>query len=226
MRRLLPLLLVAALAMGCAAAAEEETGSSDDALSLETLTAAACATPTVTTKLGGEPGSAMTSIEGCIVGKPGESGNDTSRRAAALLGDTARIGHVLGKDGKPVFAKFAPGPSSGTLATGLVEDVDVTLSMFGSPSSRLRVTRKLSGDGVYSVRITNVTAFQASVMLFPVTAIEAGRLTLEVHMKPEANGLTVTGNGTVLLSLMQDQAGTASEIVGDLFGWLTTELQG
>jgi hypothetical protein len=79
---------------------------------------------------------------------------------------------------------------------------------------------------VYSVRITNVTAFQASIMLFPVTAIEAGRLTLDVQMKPEANGLTVTGHGTVLLSAMQDQAGTASEIVGDLFGWLTTELQG
>jgi hypothetical protein len=108
----------------------------------------------------------------------------------------------------------------------LVQDVDVTLSMFGSPSSRLRVTRRLSADGVYSVRITNVTAFQASIMLFPVTAIEAGRLTLDVQMKPEANGLTVTGHGTVLLSAMQDQAGTASEIVGDLFGWLTTELQG
>lgn len=232
MRRLLPLLALAALALGCAASAGEDSGSSDEAVSLQTLTAAACKTPVLKTKAmtGADgaaiPGSASTTINGCIVGKTGESGKDVSARVVTLLGDTAHIGKVLGADGEPVFAKFTPGPPSGTLggANGIVQDVDVTLSMFSSPSSRLRITRKLGADGVYSLHITNVTPFKASVAFIPVTAIDAGNLTLDVQMKQEANGLGVTGGGSVQLDVMQDQAAGASGLVNDLFSWLKTEL--
>lgn len=229
MRRLLPLLIVAALSVGCAASADEETGSSDDALSAQTLTAGACKTPVLKTKpktLNGAavPGSAVTSISGCIVGKNGETGQATSARLVTLLGDTTRIGKVKNPAGATVFSKFTPGPAKGTLATGIVQDVDVTLDMFASPSSTLRITRKLGADGIYALKITNVTAFKARVAFVPVTAIEAEQLVLDVQMKPEANGLTVNGGGEVELEIMQDQAAGASELVRDLFNWLTTEL--
>lgn len=230
MRRLLPLVFLAALSVGCAAEADEEAASSSDALSLTTLTAGACKTPVLKTKPSTDasgaaiPGSANTTINGCIVGKPGETGKDTSARVAKILGDTPRIGLVTAPDGSNVFAKFTPGATTGTLATGLVQDVDVTLAMFGSPSSRLRITRRLSAEGVYSLHLTNVTAFRASVAFVPVTAILPDNLELSVQMKPEANGLGVTGNGSVQLQIMQDEAGEASELVRDLFAWLTGEL--
>lgn len=227
--RLLPLLFTAALSVGCAASAEEDATSSDEALSQQTLTAAACKTPVLHTKPsvnGGVAieGTANTTISGCIVGKAGESGKDVEARLVTVLGDTARIGHVKAPDGDDVFAKFTPLPATGTLATGLVQDVDVTLEMFASPSARLRITRKLSADGVYSLRITNVTAFKASVAFVPVTAILPSSLLLDVQMRPEANGLSVSGAGSVKLEIMQDEAAGASELVRDLFNWLTGEL--
>lgn len=231
MRRLLPLLALVALTVGCAASADDEdSGSSDEAVSLQTLTAAACKTPVLKTKPAAGPdgaalpGSAITTINGCIVGKTGETGKDVTARLVTVLGDTAHIGKVIGADGKPVFAKFTPAQPSGTLATGIVQDVDVTLSMFASPSSRLRITRKLGADGLYALHITNVTPFKASIAFIPITAIDPGNLTLDVQMKQEANGLSVTGGGSVQLDMMQDQAAGASGLVHDLFTWLTTEL--
>ncbi len=218
--RLLPL-LVALLSIGCASVAEEATGSSGEALS--ELTISACETPILKTKAGA-PGSAITTISGCVVGRAGESGKDVIGRAATTLGDTARIGRVKAPSGTAIFSAFTPGPATGTLATGIVQEVDVTLDMFGSPSSKLRVTRKLGADGGYSLKITNLTPFTARIAFIPVTAINAGDLTLDVQMKPETNGLTVNGNGNVQLQLMQDEAAAGSEIVRDLFNWLTTEL--
>lgn len=218
---------MACLSVGCAAEATEESASSNDALS---LTAGTCKLPVVKTKpatgQGGEaiPGSAITSISGCIVGKSGESGKDVSARLVKILGDTPRIGLVQADDGSTVFEKFTPGATTGTLATGLVQDVDVTLASFGSPSSRLRITRRFSADGTYSVSIKNVTPFKASIAFVGVTAILPDGLALDVQMKPEANGLSVTGNGSVKLQVMQDQAAEASELVTNLFAWLQSEL--
>ena len=231
LRRLLPLLVIAALSVGCAASeAEDDSASSNDALSLTTLSAATCKKPVLKTKPSTDkvdlpiPGTANTTIAGCIVGKNGETGKDTIARLSNILGDTQRLGLVTKPDGATVFAKFTPGATSGSLSTGLVQDVDVTLAMFASPSSRLRITRHLGADGVYSIHITNVTAFRASLAFVPVTAILPDDLELSVQMKPEANGLTVTGNGSVQLQIMRDQASEASELVHDLFTWLTSEL--
>lgn len=228
MRRLLPILPVALLAIGCASSTEEN-GASDEALSSTTLTAAGCKTPAVTTKAesgsnGPIAGSALTTLNGCIVGKTGETGTQTSARLATILNDTNRIGQVVGEDGSKVFSSFSPHTPTGTLATGLVQDVDVSLNGFGSPSATLRVTRKVAADGSYSVHIVNITAFKASVFFVPVTAIDPNNLTLDVQSSPAANGITVIGTGAVILDVQQDQASQASTIVGDLFSWLTGEL--
>lgn len=231
MRRLLSLVAVAVLTAACGmSSGAEVSDTSGSALARAPLTATECEKPIVTTKPlaaaggGAIPGSASTSISGCLVGGAGESGHEVIGRVVALLGDTAGIGKVKTASGEAVFAKFVPGATRGALSTGLVQEVDVTLEMFGSPSSRLRITRQLSADGIYSLHITNITPFKASVAFVPVTAIEPGGLTLAVQMKPEENGLSVTGRGAVTLEVMQDEASEASELVRDLFSWLTTEL--
>jgi hypothetical protein len=229
MKRLLPLFIAAAVAAGCSMTSDDGD-SSNEAISGLTLTPAGCKTPAVATKpavnTAGQPinGSAKTTINGCIVGKVGETGQATATRLAAILGDTNRLGQVRDETGAAVFTRFTPSQPTGTLATGLVQDVDVSLAGFGSPSSRLRVTRKQAPDGTYTLSLTNVTAFTATVFFVDVTAIDPGNLVLSVTMKPEANGLTVTGAGSVILDVQQDQAGQASQIVNDLFSWLTAEL--
>jgi len=223
MRRLLSMLSLTLLVSGCAASAEDETDSTEDAFSAgQMLTEAACRKPNLSTKKD-KPGSAVTSINGCIVGKRGETGKDVTARLVELLGDTDHISRVKSGDDK-VFSKFKALPPSGSLETELVQEVDVTLKMIASPSARLRITRTLGADGVYSLRITNITAFKAVLLVLPVTAIQPGDFTLDVKMKPEANGLSISGTGAVELQVMEDQAATASELVRDVFAWLADEL--
>ena len=73
----------------------------------------------------------------------------TWRLARHRPGDTARIGHVKAPDGARRSRSSHRCRPPGRFATGLVQDVDVTLEMFASPSARLRITRMLSADGVY-----------------------------------------------------------------------------
>lgn len=216
-------------AMGCSVSSSDDSSSSSEALTQ--LTAAECSSPNVTTgpKLAssGRPivGSAQTTLRGCVLGRAAENGAALSERVATLLSDTSRIGQVRKADGSKVFASFRPGRPRGSLDTELVQDIDVELAMDYSPSARIRTVRKRASDGSYSLSITNVTPFEATLLLLPVTVIAPQNLTFQMSTSPEANGVRVTGKGAVLLDVQQEQASNAAEIVTSLFEWLTDELR-
>jgi hypothetical protein len=220
--------LIGLLAGGCAQAAEDDGGvSSVDALT--TLSASDCKTPTVATTpqiASGAPveGSAHTTLTGCVTGGAGETGADVIDRVAAILVDTQKLAGVKDTAGAPVFTKFKAGRASGTLATGISQDIDVTLAMDHSPTTKLHIEQRKLPNGSYGVEITNSTDLKASVAFFTVTVVRAGELKLSLRVKPEANGVAVSGTADIILQQEQQQASKASLLVSDLFGWLSGEL--
>lgn len=232
MRKLASLVAVSsviALVAACAAESEDDSGSTSDS-ALTSLTLAQCKTPKVHTapmaaQGGGTiAGSAHTTLEGCIVGSMGESGDAVLTRLATLLGNTAKLGTVKNEQGGPVFQHFTPGGRAGSLATSLVQDIDVTLAMDHSPFTKLHTVQKKAAGAPYTLKISNVTALSASVAFFTVTVVEPGQLTLTLEAKAQANGITITGASDIILQQQQDQAASASVLVSDLFRWVTTEL--
>lgn len=223
--------LAPALLLAAACTAETGEGSQTDTADLTTLTAASCATPNVQTQpktdSAGRPieGTAKTALNGCVIGKPGEAGSGTVQRASVLLGDNSKLATMTDSTGAPMFAKFTPrGQPSGSLATGQTQDVDVTLEADFSPAGRLRFTRKLNADGTYRIQIANVTPFEARILFFPVEVIKTGNLKMDATLSPEANGMTVKGSSEVVLEENKEQAEQSSQLVKDVFTWMTTEL--
>jgi hypothetical protein len=220
--------LTALVMTGCATGRDDGTESSEAALT--SLTAQQCQAPNVAsvpkTDSAGRPidGTAKTTLTGCIVGKANETGADVISRATALLGDTAKFGGMTDDTGKPLFSKFTARAPSGTLAAGLVQEIDVELNADYSPAGRIRVTRRANSDGSYSLAISNVSAFKATFLIFPVEAIRPGNLSLNVTLKPETNGISVNGKTEVQLEQQPEQAAEASQLGTDMFTWLTEEL--
>jgi hypothetical protein len=171
-------------------------------------------------------GSAHTTVAGCILSASGETGAGLLGRAEAILNDSNSLGAVTDESGQAVFNSFRPGATSGSLtsASGLIQDIDVSLNISFNPSTRLRVTRKQNADGSYGVTITNITPLKATVAIFPVTAVNTGDLSVSVKLTPESNGMDVTGAGDVVLQVQQDQASQATQLVNQLFDWLKTQL--
>ena len=232
MRKLAALVAVSsaiALVAACAVQSEDDTGTGADS-ALTSLTVAQCKTPKVHTAAmagqggGAIPGSAHTTLEGCIVGPQGETGDAVLTRLATLLGNTTKLGTVKNAQGGPVFQQFTPGGRSGSLATSLVQDIDVTLAMDHSPFTKLHTVQKRAAGAPYTLKISNATALSASVAFFTVTVVEPGQLTLTLEAKAAANGITITGASDIILQQQQDQAASASVLVSDLFRWVTTEL--
>ena len=213
---------------GCAGETSETAG--ETSADLTTLSPQQCKTPTVSTSplldSSHRPidGTARTTLSGCIVGQPGEAGSDVLARAVALVTDTNHFASITDNTGAQVFTSFRPGQSSGTLATGLVQDIDVTLNMQFSPSTRLRVTRKQAADGTLSLSITNVTALSATIAFFPVTAVNPGDLSVNATAQAQANGISVSGSGQITLQQEKDQAKTVADLVHQVFDWLTAQL--
>jgi hypothetical protein len=218
-----------ALVAACAVQSEDDSGSSSDS-ALTSLTVAQCKTPKVHTAPMAAPGggtiagSAHTTLEGCVVGAQGETGDAVLTRHATLLGNTSRLGSVKNAQGAPVFQHFAPGAKQGSLGTSLTQDIDVTLAMDHSPFTKLHTVQKKAAGAPYSLKISNATALSASVAFFTVTVVEPGELTLTLEAKAQQNGITVTGASDIILQQEQDQAASASVLVSDLFRWVTTEL--
>jgi hypothetical protein len=207
--------------VGCAADADDmDTASSE----LVTLTAAQCNSPTIqTTPLkdsAGRPifGTARTSVDGCILGKPGEAGSATLVRAKALLNDTPKFGTLTDSEGKRVFSSFRP-----QAASGVNQDVDVSLNASFSPSTRLRVTRQDVG-GAFNVKITNITPVKATITFFAVTAVKPNGLSLDVKLSAEGNGIKVVGAGEVTLEQQKERAEESAQLVKQLHEWLTEQL--
>jgi hypothetical protein len=219
---------VASLGTGCATATDDDGGeSSVDALS--TVTAQECKKPTVTTAPqveSGAPveGSAHTTLSGCVAGAAGETGADVIERVVGMLADTQKLTGVKDTTGAPVFTKFKAGKASGSLASGHSQDIDVTLAMDHAPTTRLHIEQKKLANGSYAVEITNATALSATVAFFNVTVVKPGDLELTLRVKPEANGVVVSGTADIILQQEQAQASKASLLVSDLFGWLSGEL--
>jgi hypothetical protein len=221
--------LSASTLVGCAGETDGASGETSADLT-STLTPEQCKTPNVTTSplfdASHRPidGTAKTSLTGCILGRDGEAGTAVLGRAAALLGDTNKLGLITDETGSRVFSSFRPHPATGTLATGLVQDIDVVLNVQFSPSTRIRVTRRQGADGNLSLAITNVTALQATVAFFPVTAVNPGDLTLSASAHAETNGISVAGSGQVTLQVQKDQANQSAALVHQVFDWLTQQL--
>lgn len=224
------LALVPFLALTACAGTTGEDASSDEA-ALTSLNAASCATPKVQTgplkNAQGQAiaGGAITTLQGCIIGKAGEAGTDTMKRAAVILNDTQRFSTLTDDQNKPVFSKFKPLALSGTPATGTVQEVDVNLAGDFTPAGRLKVTRKQNADGTYDATITNSTDFKATILFFPVTALKAGDLKLTVKFTTEANGISAKGQSSVVLQQQQELAPENSLLVANLFTWLTEQMQ-
>jgi hypothetical protein len=208
----------------------DETASTESQLT--TLTAQECGTPSTTTApltdSAGNPleGSARTKLNGCVVGKTGETGNDVVRRAAAILGSTAKLATVTNAQGERLFTNLTPvGATSGSLASGLVEEADATLNVTDySPKTRLRITRKSNADGSYTLSIVNITAVNVTAGIFSVDVVQPNNFTFSATLKPEANGATVAGASDIQLDLAPEYADQLSQMVRDVFAWLTKEL--
>ena len=77
-------------------------------------------------------------LNGCVVGRTGATGNST------------KLGTVTNAQGERLFEAVTPGPTTGTLSTGLVKEADATLHADYSPKTRFRITRKSNPDGSYT----------------------------------------------------------------------------
>ena len=215
---------------GCSADTDDSGGASTSTDALTALTATQCKTPTVHTKAkeddDGAPiaGSAHTTLSGCIVGKRNETGEEVLQRLVTLLGDTSKLAGVTNDQGEPVFRRFAAGAKSGALTSSLTQNINVTLAMTGSPKTTLRAVQKRPAGMPYSITLANTTPVVASVLFFSTTAVETGNLTLSIQVKPQENGITVTGTSDIILEAQQDKAAEAGAIVTDVFSWLTSEL--
>lgn len=214
----------------CTHDAGDETASTESPLT--TLTAQECRTPSVTTAplkdSAGNPieGSARTKLNGCVVGKTGETGKDVVGRAAALLGSTAKLATVTNAQGERLFTSLTPvGSTSGSLASGLVQEADATLNVTGySPKTRLRITRKSNADGSYTLSLVNITAVNVTAGIFSVDVVQPGNFTFSATMKPEANGLKASGVSDIQLDLAPEYADQLSQMVLDVFNWVSKEL--
>lgn len=221
----LPLLALAA----CTSNTDREEAASTEA-QLTTLTAQQCATPATTTvpmkDSAGQPieGTARTTLNGCVVGRTGETGTDLVARAATILGNSTKLGTVTNAQGERLFAAFTPGPTTGTLSTGLVQEADATLNADYSPKTRFRITRKSNPDGSYTLSIANITAVNVSVGLFSIDVVQPGNFTFTATLKPETNGATVVGASDIQLDYAPERAEELSKLVRDVFTWLTKEL--
>ena len=230
MRLGLSLVPICLIVVGCSSANDDADGSSSSTEALTAFTAAQCKTPTVhtTTKEDddGAPiaGSAHTTLSGCIVGHHDETGEETLQRLITLLGDTSKLSSVTDDQGQPVFSRFVAGARAGALTSSLTQDINVTLAMTGSPKTTLHAVQKRPVGMPYSLSLTNATPVVASVFFFSVTAVETGNLSLSIQVKPQQNGISITGTSDVILEQEQDKAAQASAIVTDVFTWLTTEL--
>jgi hypothetical protein len=212
--------------IGCAAGSDDTTDSTEAALT--TLAPAQCATPTTTEgplkDSSGQAiaGSGKTTLDGCIVGHADETGAALVTRLGTLLSDTARFGTVEDSPGHALFSRFTPGAATGSLAAGLVQDVDVTLNEQYNPATKLRFTRKKTADGGISISIVNVTALVANVF-FGVTVIQPNNLSVTLTFSPQANGVTAKGSSQVIMDQGQDHAAEVAGLVKSVFGWVSDQ---
>jgi hypothetical protein len=223
--------LALAFTAGCAGTSDDDDSASESSEALTSLTAAQCKTPTVKTSPKAGPsgaaiaGSAHTTLSGCILGATGESGESVVQRLSALLSNTSALAGVENDQGARVFSRFAAGARQGTLATSLTQDIDVTLAMTGSPKTKLHTVQKRPAGKPYALAISNTTPVVASLAIFSVTVVNPGNLSLNLEIKAQENGITVTGFSDIILEQQQDKASQASVLVNDVFRWLTAELK-
>jgi hypothetical protein len=204
---------------GCAA--DEIVGESS--ADLVTFGPGQCNSPTVSTQAQGS-GSARTTLSGCVLARQGETGAALVSRAAGVLSDVNRYSTVLDGNGQRLFASFSPHPATGTLATGLVQEVDVTLNEQASPTTRLRFTWHQNADGTFDISVVNATAVTATFLGFHVTAINPGDLSATLKLTPEANGADAVGSSQATLQQGQDHAQEASQLVVSLFDFMKAQL--
>lgn len=217
------------LTPACAPADEEDdSASSGEAV---TLSSESCQTPEVKTApqatQAGAPiaGTAHTTMSGCIVGAQNETGTALVSRITQLLGDTKRFSELKDPQRKALFSRFAAQPATGSLDTGLAQEIDIQLDVAYSPATRLRVVRRTLANGTYELRVSNVTPMRASFGLIPITVIDPGNLSVEVSIRPEANGVAVKASLDVKLEASKEKASATSQSMRDVFDWLQTELR-
>lgn len=223
---------VSALACSVTAGCSVGEAPASETSAASTTTAAACAaTPTTAEgpmkNASGQPidGSSKTTLSGCIAGHSGEAAGDLVTRAENAVSDATFFDRIEDTPGHKLLSAFTPvGPATGTLTTGLVQDVDVTLNQQYSPTARLRFTRKVTAPGLITVTITNTTALEAHP-LFSVTVVNPGDLVITLSLTPQAaGGLATTGSAQVLMQQGQDHAHEVSGLVIPVFNELAKEL--
>lgn len=227
MRTLACLVALLPLLASCAAPTEDENVEASSESALVTLTPQMCQTPNVRTgpinDTRGRPiaGTARTSLSGCIIGPSGSTGAAVISAAAERLGNTASFATMRGADNQLVFSRFTP-----RAANGNQQEIDVRLAIDHSPYARLRIIRQVLPDGRYWLNITNVTAFSSNlpVVPLPVTVIQPGKFRVDVILRPEANGVGVSGTSEVTLEIAKEQAAASAQLVSDVFNWLKGEL--
>jgi hypothetical protein len=213
--------------VGCAGVTDDTATSGEAALT--TLDPAQCASPTTSegplTDSSGQPisGSSKTTLSGCITGRSGETGAALATRVGTLVSNTALFGTVEDTPGHRLFSAFTPGQATGSLSSGLVQEVDVTLNEQYSPVTRLRFTRKKAADGSITLDIVNVTALTVNVV-FQVTVVDANNLSIALTYHPQANGVSVSGACQVVMDQGGDHAAEMSGLVKAVFGWTSDQL--
>jgi hypothetical protein len=229
MKALVSLLPLTVFIAACSTDVADSIG--NDSQELVTLTPRGCLTPNVTTApktdAQGQPirGTAKTSLEGCIIGKPGEAGTGTAARATAILASNEKLATMTNAQDQLVFKSFtAAGAATGTLQTGQKQLVNVVLNVEQNPKGQMEIARQSHADGSFTMSSFNNKPITVKVLFVTVEVIKQNNLTLNVVVKPEANGITVTGASEITLEQQQDQASQASQMVKDVFAWLTEEL--
>lgn len=225
MRKLASLVAVLPLLASCTATTDEEDVASSSESPLVSLTPQMCKTPNIEsapladTKGRAINGTARTTLNGCIIGPKGATGASVISNAAQRLGDTSAFASMRGADDKLVFSRFTPRPANGTS-----QEIDVRLNVDHSPYARLRIIRQVLPDGRYWLNIMNVTAFSSDLAFFPITVIQPGKFRVDVVLRPETNGVGVSGTSEVTLEVAKENAAASAQLVRDVFNWLNGEL--
>ena len=222
MRRLLLLVAVACSGAACAPAADVVAG---DEAPL-TLNPGQCRAPTTGTAphLDGSgapiPGTARTTLNGCVLAQGAATGADLLARATLLLEDASKLATVTDTSGAPLFKRLTAVAPTGDLATGLTSDLDIQLGWNGAPTGHLRLTlRQLAADTL-TFSLVNPSALVSS----ETTAVDAGALAVNARLRAESNGISVAATSDVTLLQHPEDATQASMIVRHLFTWIGGEL--
>jgi hypothetical protein len=222
-RYLLP--LAAAALMACTSVPDEDDAEdTQSAVSSDrVLTEAECKQVSLANRATA-PGTFQGALDGCVLGRGGETGDALAERALAIVGDPRRLADMRKVNGTKMWTKFEPSGTVGSVNPGnrLAFDASLGIDIAGPFDAKgtvsFLVERRQNGN--IALTIQNRTGIGAA----GATVIEPGKLRIALEVVPARNGIVIKGSVDVTLARFQSHSGSVSNLGPQIVQWLDREL--